>query len=1028
MAMHGGSSRFTWRVLLVGVVSLALTSLSGPAWAARSPNTRITAKPASITSSTTASFSFTSTMSGSTFTCTLDAGDPVGCSSPTRYTNLPDGAHTFSVYATARGASDASAATYSWTIDTLAPTVPANLTASTPTSTSVALAWTASTDPGGSGVSGYTVLRNGSPLASIGAVTSYTDTTVAAGSTNTYAVAALDRAGNSSGPSSPVIATTPDSAPAPTAGYASALTRAPYLTDLVGLGVIVNFATDRSSSVASVAFGSASSGTCTLSTTVSASRITVAVGSVYEYQWKAKLTLPTTGTYCYRPYLGSLDLLGTNPSPQFDTQVPVGSTQPYSFAVLGDWGQAYASPGNLNQTNLLAQIAKSGALFAVTTGDNGYPSGSQLNYGDLQQSGADISAIFGVGQWGVPGASIPLFPAIGNHGLARNDAIHPQFANWPQDSAVATSNGSYSRTYYPSVNGSAAANYPSPWYAFDVGTSRFYVLDAAWADNNVGTGTVYSDEYLSHWTPGSAQYQWLLNDLQAHPSGLKFAFFHYPLYSDQPSESSDTFLQGASSLEGLLVSHGVAMIFNGHAHIYQRSVGLDGLVSYVTGGGGGKAQSTGRCSGNDMYAIGWSYTKGRGTACGAAQPPSSDAQVYHFLKVSVAGTQVTVTPTDSTGATFDVATYNFTAAPDTFIDSAPPPATPSSSASFSFHASVTPATFTCALDGAAPTNCTSPVDYAGLAEGSHTFSVQATVAGVSDPQPAVLTWTVDSTAPSTPTGFTATATSPFSVELTWSASTDNTGVTGYDVYRDGALYQSLPATTTGYTDTAVLAASTYGYAVRARDIAGNASALTPTVSVTTPAPAPLVFSDGFESGDLSAWRTTSGLVVQTGAVHTGSYAARGSTTNGATYAKVSMPGSYADAFSRIWFEVISQTDQINLLRYRDGAGASLGYVYLASSGRLGFHNDATGKNTLSSVSPGPGWHALELEMSPSATPGGLGTLRIWLDNTVVTDLSATSVDVGSTPVGGMQIGETQTGRSYDIVFDDVAFGTSRIGP
>ena len=40
------------------------------------------------------------------------------------------------------------------------------------------------------------------------------------------------------------------------------------------------------------------------------------------------------------------------------------------------------------------------------------------------------------------------------------------------------------------------------------------------------------------------EYQWLLADLQSHPSGLKFAFSHYPFYSDDKSQGSDTFIQG----------------------------------------------------------------------------------------------------------------------------------------------------------------------------------------------------------------------------------------------------------------------------------------------------------------------------------------------------------------------------------------------------------------------------------------------------------------------------------------------------
>jgi hypothetical protein len=93
-------------------------------------------------------------------------------------------------------------------------------------------------------------------------------------------------------------------------------------------------------------------------------------------------------------------------------------------------------------------------------------------------------------------------------------------------------------------------------------------------------------DYAYRWQQNSAEYQWLKHDLQTHPSQLKFAIWHYPLYSDNFTEPSDTFLQGRSSLEGLLTDNGVNMVFNGHAHMYERNVKTSaGLVTYVTGGG-----------------------------------------------------------------------------------------------------------------------------------------------------------------------------------------------------------------------------------------------------------------------------------------------------------------------------------------------------------------------------------------------------------------------------------------------------------
>ncbi|MFD8671465.1 cellulase family glycosylhydrolase [Streptomyces seoulensis] len=89
----------------------------------------------------------------------------------------------------------------------------------------------------------------------------------------------------------------------------------------------------------------------------------------------------------------------------------------------------------------------------------------------------------------------------------------------------------------------------------------------------------------------------------------------------------------------------------------------------------------------------------------------------------------------------------------------------------------------------------------------------------------------DTTAPSAPAGLTVTGTTASSVSLRWSASTDDTGVTGYDVYRGTAKAGS--ATGTSFTDTGLTANTSYGYTVRARDAAGNTSAASAPVTATT---------------------------------------------------------------------------------------------------------------------------------------------------------------------------------------------------
>ncbi|WP_406835046.1 glycoside hydrolase family 6 protein [Streptomyces sp. AHU1] len=91
----------------------------------------------------------------------------------------------------------------------------------------------------------------------------------------------------------------------------------------------------------------------------------------------------------------------------------------------------------------------------------------------------------------------------------------------------------------------------------------------------------------------------------------------------------------------------------------------------------------------------------------------------------------------------------------------------------------------------------------------------------------------DTQAPTVPGGLTVGSTTSSSVSLSWSASTDNTAVTGYDIYRDGTKVGS--ATGTSYTDSGLTASTTYSYTVRAKDAAGNVSASSTAVSATTKA-------------------------------------------------------------------------------------------------------------------------------------------------------------------------------------------------
>ncbi|NBI28532.1 fibronectin type III domain-containing protein [Chengkuizengella marina] len=95
---------------------------------------------------------------------------------------------------------------------------------------------------------------------------------------------------------------------------------------------------------------------------------------------------------------------------------------------------------------------------------------------------------------------------------------------------------------------------------------------------------------------------------------------------------------------------------------------------------------------------------------------------------------------------------------------------------------------------------------------------------------------VDNEAPTSPSNLISTAKSESTVDLGWTASTDNVGVVGYDVYQDGVFVDHT--TTTSYQVSGLTANTTYSFEVIAKDAAGNSSTASNSLSVTTDAAPP----------------------------------------------------------------------------------------------------------------------------------------------------------------------------------------------
>ena len=873
----------------------------------------------------------------------------------------------------------------------------------------------------------------------------------------------------------------------PYSGFNPVLARAPYVTDLTQTSAVINWATNPNIH-GSVRYGPP--GNCTATVVpvgngmVSQVRVSPNPTTTYAPRLDYQSSVPINGlspgtTYCYEVFgsgASAVDLLP--PSQPFQTfttldPVDVRSTTPLTFAVVGDFGETSnrgaandptannPSSVNTNQAAIQSLMGSSGARFVVSVGDIAYNDGGNYNYGDLAQTGTsvgspsltEISNIFGPSYWPLTGG-LPLFTAGGNHGQNAN-----LLNTWPEPATALSSSGTYAMQAYGSIDGTNPANYPSAWYAFSTGNVRFYLLDGSWTEANVGTASGTACPYTAgsatckayqidadvHFQPSSVEYQWLSSDLQAHPGGIKLAFFHYPLRSDNATQDSDVYVQ--QTLEPLLARNGVQIAFSGHAHDYERNlaVGPNTVISYVTGGGGGVISTVAGkgCSSWDAYAIGWTYGTGTGQKCGSAPVPTSDSMVYHFLKITIRGNTVVVDPVNAAGQVFDEQTYTFAMPVPSAPTNVVATATGATSGSLTWAASSEPGG---SISGYQITrnqtplttvagSVTSYTDSALQPVTTYTYTVVAVdQSGVmSDPGISNAITTPAMPVPSAPSNVVATATSATSAGLTWAASSEPGGsIAGYEITRNQTLLTTVAGSATSYVDSALQPGFAYTYGVAAVDQSGVKSDPGISNSITTP-----LMTTGFEGGTLGGWSPVVGQVtVQTAVTHGGSYAARLTSSGGQTFALQNLPAASPTIYARAWVNLASQSTTVTLLGLRTqttptSSAYQVAQVYVNATGTIKVLNNVSKASYLGNATLAPGgWHVVTFAVNESA-----GTVQVWLDGNPVqfsTPGGWTAVlsgqNLGSVPISNLQLGDDSTSRIYTWYADDIMVSTVPLAP
>ncbi|MBI1885800.1 MAG: metallophosphoesterase family protein [Chloroflexi bacterium] len=261
---------------------------------------------------------------------------------------------------------------------------------------------------------------------------------------------------------------------------------------------------------------------------------------------------------------------------------PLPANGGFSFVAWGDSGT-----GDERQMAVSTRIEALQPDLGIITGDVVYPAGE----------GNDFDPKFFTPYRNII-SRICVFPSLGNHDV-RTDLGAPYLAAF----------------YLPHNNPENSERY----YSFDFGDAHFIAMD---------TNSPYGQ--------GSAQYDWLQNDLASTTKPWKFVFMHHQPYDTSGSPSPNLSLRQA--LGPLFEQYGVDIVFSGHAHRYTRSVPVSefypsskGVVYIVSGGGGAALHPTGEWAPETAYA----------------------ESTYHVVSVNIANGTLRLEATKPDGQVFD---------------------------------------------------------------------------------------------------------------------------------------------------------------------------------------------------------------------------------------------------------------------------------------------------------------------------------------------------------------------------------------
>jgi Bacterial Ig-like domain len=780
------------------------------------PETAIVSAPASPTSATSASFSFTSTEPGSTFECRFDGGAWTACASPRSYSGLADGSHGFEVRATdPAGNTDGSPASHAWGVDTAAPDTTITAAPATPTSsTSASFAFTAS-----EGGATFQCRLDGGAWGLCSSPTSYSG--LAEGG-HVFEVRALDGIGNA------------DTTPATHA----------WTVDLTAPQTAITAAPADPTNATSASFAfTANEGGATFECRLDGGAWS-ACASPRGYSGLGE------GAHVFE--VRATDAAGNTDATPATAGWVVDTSAPETAIV-----SAPADPTSATSASFSFTSTESGSTFECRLG------------GGAWAACTAPTAFAGLAE-GPHTFDVRATDPAGNTDLA------PATFTWTVDltapettiTAAPADPSRFTEASFSFSAGEPGATFEcrldaGPW----AGCTSPATLSALWPGSH--TFAVRATDAAGNVDPSPAAFSWVVDlappetaiaSAPADPTKATSAAFSF-----MASESGSSFecrLDGGA-WEPCASPVTFAGLADGPRVFEVRATDPAGNVDPTPAAHAWTIDTTAPTPpAIESPAEGTTNATATVTLSGTAEPgaivevfegatsrgttTTNAGGTWNRTLTSVADGSHTYTATarDAAGNTSSVSNARTvvvdTTAPNTVLTTGPLGATSSASASFTFTADDPSATFECRLDGGAWSPCSSPRSYTGLAEGPHTFDVRATdAAGNTDPTPATRAWTVDTTPPAAPA-----ITSPAD-----GATTASTALTVSGTAEPGAIVELFDGSTSKGVTTATshgvwskvvtaLADGLHTFTVVATDAAGNTSRVSDarTIVVDTTAP------------------------------------------------------------------------------------------------------------------------------------------------------------------------------------------------